>query len=122
MSYGGRIVDDITQLITLFAPRCSDRATLDELLAMAADHHEWQKGHDLFDRIRGKTLAAERANDISRVAQYLFEEVCAKTLYNMSYPRGPFDADSPYWIIPNALKFARALGARDSDVFAIVAA
>jgi len=122
MSYGGRMLKDIDRLIGLFATQSSDRSTLDELRAMVADHHLWPKGHDLFDRIRNKTLAAERARDSLRDAQYLFEEACAKTLYNLSYPQAPFDADSPYWIVPNAFALSRALGIDDSAVLAIVAA
>jgi hypothetical protein len=37
--------------------------TLDELAAMAADHHRWSKAHGLFDLIRQKTLVAERSGD-----------------------------------------------------------
>ena len=122
MSYGGRIVADISHLIAHFAPQCPDRSTLDELLAMASDYHLWPQGHDLFNRIRTKTLVAERAKDSLRETQYLFEEVCAKTLYNLSHPLAPFDADSPYWIVPNAFALARALGENPSVVLAIVAA
>ena len=39
--------------------------------------------HALFDRIRQKTLVAERAGESDLAAQYLFEEICAKTLYNL---------------------------------------
>lgn len=51
--------------------------------------------------------------------QYGFEEICAKTLYNMSghVPGGewpyPFDDDSPFWVVPLAVGFARALGVAD---------
>jgi hypothetical protein len=51
----------------------------------AADHRLWTRGHDLLDRIRNETLHAERKPDQLRSAQYLFEEVCAKTLYNLSW-------------------------------------
>jgi hypothetical protein len=54
-------------------------------------------------------------------AQYLFEEVCAQTLYNMSGEPAPFDADSPYWIVPNALHAAKKMGIETSRVVAIVA-
>ena len=39
---------------------------------------------------------AERNGDQVLEAQYLFEEACAKALFNLSYPSAPFDPDSPY--------------------------
>jgi len=121
MNRSGRILADIAKLIALFGDRCEDRSTLDELACMAADHRRWPKGHDLFSRIRTKALAAERDADAVRSAQYLFEEVCAKTLYNLSGSPAPFDPDSPYWIVPNAFALARRLGVADSDVLVVVA-
>ena len=66
------------------------------------------RGHDLFQRIRKTTIAAERAHEQRLVAQYLFEEVCAKTLYNLSGEPAPFDPDVPFRIVPNAILFARS--------------
>jgi hypothetical protein len=111
----------ITRLIVLFAPRVKDRSTLDELLGMSSDFRTWHEGHTLFDRIREKTLIADSRKDDIASCQYLFEESCAKTLYNLSGPDDAFDADSPYWIVPNALSLARRLGIPDSDVAKIVA-
>ena len=51
----------------------------------------------------------------------MFEEVCAKTLYNLCGSRAPFDPDSPYWIVPNAFALARALGIPGAKELAIVA-
>src|SRR6185503_4671314 len=109
------------KLIELFAARCKDRGTLDELGAMAADRGRWSKAPGLFDRIRQKTLVAERGGDQTLTAQYLFEEICAKTLYNLSGSSAPFDADSPYWIVPNAFTLARRIGVDDSEVLSVVA-
>jgi hypothetical protein len=121
MKHGDRILEDMDRLIRLFAPHCSDCETLDELAHMIPDRTRWRRGHDLFDRIRSKTLAAESAADRRLTCQYLFEEVCAKTLYNLSGESAPFDADSPYWIIPNALSLARSLGLPDAHVVSAVA-
>lgn len=121
MSHGGRIIGDMEKLIGLFASRCADRETLDELLGMTSDRGQWTKAHALFDRIRRKTLRAEREGDRRLAAQYLFEEVCAKTIFNLSYPKAPFDADSPYWIVPTAFALARHLGIVDSEILAVVA-
>jgi hypothetical protein len=116
------MLDHMKRLIELFAPRCSDRSTLNELHQMVADRNTWHKAHDLFDRIRHKTLEAERRKDDRADCQYLFEEACAKALYNLSDADAPFDEDSPYWIVPNALSLARRLGIHDSEVIKIVAA
>jgi hypothetical protein len=121
MNRGGKIVMDVEKLIELFAERCTDRETLDELKANAADQSRWSKAHGLFDRIRRKTLVAERAGDQALTAQYRFEEICAKTLYNLSGESAPFDADSPYWIVPNAIALARRIGVEASEVLAVVA-
>jgi phage shock protein A len=51
------------QLIEFFAARCSDRSTLDELHQMIGEQWTWHKAHDLFDRIRKKTLDAQRRKD-----------------------------------------------------------
>ena len=108
------------QLLELIGSAASDRTTLDEIVAMVGDEAGWAKGHALFDRIRDKTLKAQRAGDKRLEAQYLFEEVCAETLYNLSYPRDPFDADAPYWIVPAALSAAKRMNIDPSHVVAIV--
>ena len=40
---------------------------------------------------------------------------------NLSGSSAPFDADSPYWIVPNAFALARRIGVDDADVLAVVA-
>jgi hypothetical protein len=111
----------IQEMVRFFLPHCSDQSTLRELDRMASDDRQWRYAHALFGRIRDKTLRAEDAKDILRQHQYSFEEICAKTLFNMSdhydpqckkFP-APFDADSPFWVVPIAVGFARALGMDD---------
>jgi hypothetical protein len=86
---------------------------------MASDDDTWRYGHELFSRIRDKTIKADTVKDKLLQHQYSFEELCAKTLYNMSgHIKGgefpyPFDDDSPFWVIPLAVGFARALGVAD---------
>jgi len=115
------MLNDMERLIELFAARAQDRSTLDELHTMIEDRKTWHKGHSLFQRIRQKTLAAERRKDNLADCQYLFEEACAKTLYNFSRQPAPFDPDSPDWIVPNALSLARRMGINESEVIKIVA-
>ena len=87
---------------------------------MAADRSRWQQGHALLQRIRSKTLLAERSGEAAKSEQYLFEEVCAKTFYNLSHEPAPFDADSPYWVVPNAIRLARRLGIAETTLLRVV--
>jgi hypothetical protein len=77
---------------------------------MAADWHKWSNGHKIFDRIRDKILIADEESNSHNSHQYLFEEICAKTLYNLSNPLDPFDSDSSFWVLPIALQFAKFKG------------
>jgi hypothetical protein len=113
------IADHIRRLVALFRPLCSDCETMDELAFVASAEERWASAHAVFDRIRPKSLEAGSELGI----QYAFEEICAKTLYNLSsFIDDPFDSDAPYWVIPFALQFARSLGIEDKSVLAIVAA
>ncbi|HEX2222915.1 MAG TPA: hypothetical protein VHN15_01770 [Thermoanaerobaculia bacterium] len=114
------VIEPMLALLSLLGSHCSDRSTLDELFTSANDQQLWRNGHHLFQRIRQKTLIAERAGDEAALAQCLFEEVCAKTLYNLSGGEAPFDADSPSWILPNALVLARVAGIREEEVLRCV--
>jgi hypothetical protein len=109
----------IQEMVRFFLPQCADQSTLRELDDMASDDRKWQYAHALFRRIRDKTLRADAAKDNLLQRQYSFEEICAKTLYNMSgHIKGQefpdrFDDDSPFWVIPIALEFAWSLGIED---------
>jgi len=78
------MLDEMKRMIEMFAPRSRDRSTLDELHQIIGNCRTWPKAHDLFQRIRDKTLAAASRKDELADCQYMFEEVCAKTLYNLS--------------------------------------
>ena len=120
MNQGGAIIADLERLLELFAERCDDRHTVDELLAMVREPERWKLAHGLFQRIRKKYLAADRASNMGATAQYMFEEACAKTLYNLSGESAPFDADSPYWVVPNAIALGRTIGIAEPTVLAAV--
>jgi hypothetical protein len=110
------LIDQIDALIALFKPHCKDTATLTELKGLLHHETEWPKAHYLFTRIRAKNLIAGKSGDTKAEAQYYFEEICAQTLHNMSGPKMPFAADTPYWVIPIALKFARVLEMDDRKI------
>lgn len=122
MKGGGQIQDHLQALVRLLAPRCSDRTTMDALAKVIPDESSWPRAHDLFDSIRQKTLSIEHSRQTKPASQYLFEEICAKTLFNLSLPDAPFDADSPYWVVPLAIALARDVGLSDAQIIAIVAA
>jgi hypothetical protein len=81
---------------------------------LANDKSRRKEAHALFSEIRLKTLAAEKRNDQLALAQYDFEEICAKTLYNMTHEPAPFDPDSPFWVLPLALELGQILGITDA--------
>src|SRR5262245_24628108 len=121
MPHTNETAEAIREMVRFFIPRCSDQRTLRELDSMASDDRQWRYAHALFQRIRTKTIRADEATDHLLQHQYSFEEICAKTLFNMSghydpnckeFPAG-FDDDSPFWVIPIAVGFARALGIAD---------
>lgn len=115
------IIVAIRGLCDLFAAHTSDRATLDEIVDLSLDRTRWRAAHDLFQRIRAKSLRVLERGDVRLEAQYRFEEVCAKSLYNLSKEPAPFDVDSPYWIIPNAIGFARTAGIDEAAIVRIIA-
>ena len=114
MNYRGAISSDLARLLEAFAPHCLDVETLNWLHRAAKDRARWQDAHGVFNHIRAKYLKAERKRNEKLMAQFLFEEACAKTIYNMSGMPAPFDADSPYWVVPNAISLARELGLSES--------
>ena len=115
MNYGSKVLDDIGRLIELFEQHCEDQSTLSTIKEMLGDSGRWPDAHALHSEIRTKTNKAAAEGNKRTECQYLFEEICAKTLYNLSHESAPFDPDSPYWIVPNALSFARRVGISDVD-------
>ena len=104
------MIPTIRQLLELIATRVSDRETIDELFGLIDNRRRWIEAHALFMRIRDKTLRADESGDEKLAAQYCFEEICAKSIYNESHGEMPFDSDSPFWVLPIALDTARVLG------------
>ena len=115
----GNITGQMTDLIVLFMPHCSDTETLEELMILLSDRDDWDKAHALFTKIRLKTLNVSKTQNLRAGIQYRFEEICAKTIYNLSYSSAPFDPDSPYWVVPRALAFAKELGISADNVLSI---
>jgi len=113
----GRSTNIITAMLAplmFFEERCKDKETLRKLIALAHDKSRRKQAHALFSEIRRKTLAAAQRNDQLALAQYNFEEICAKTLYNIAREPAPFDPDSPFWVLPLALELGQMLGIADA--------
>jgi hypothetical protein len=115
------MLDDIIALLLMFEDRVPDRESHRWVLDLARDKRKWKDGHDVFDRIRRRNLMAINRKDGASQAQYCFEEVCLKCLYNETGASDPFDSDAPHWIIKNAIHLARRVGLSDADVVRIVA-
>ena len=121
MPHTNETAQAIQEMVQFFLPHCSDQSTLRLLDGLACDDKLWCNAHALFGQIRDKMLRADASDDRLLQEQYSFEEICAKTLFNMSghhdpdckeFP-APFDADSPFWVLPAAVAFARTLGFDD---------
>jgi hypothetical protein len=106
------MLEYIRQLLEIIATGVSDRDTLDELLRVIDDDRHWKEAHAMFRRIRRKRLRADASGDQRLIAQYCFEEICAKSIYNESdeSESAPFDSDSPFWVVPFVFNAARELG------------
>jgi hypothetical protein len=104
------IISAMLEMLAVFESACKDGDTLRRLSAMASNSGKWREGHALFQEIRQKTLKAEKREDGLALAQYAFEEICAKTLYNLSHCPAPFDADSAFWVVPLGVELGRRLG------------
>ena len=113
------LVDQVDQLLALFQPHCRDTETMKELRALLHEPQDWVKAHYLSTRIRTKAIAAVKEGDLKGEMQFSFEETCAKVLHNLSESKKPFEYDTPYWIIPFALKLAKLLAIDDRKIIDI---
>ena len=114
------LVDQIDHLLVFFRPHCRDVETIDELRMLLHEPRDWVKAHYLSARIRTKGISAVKQGDLKGEMQFSFEETCAKTLHNLSESKKPFEHDTPYWIIPLALKLAKVLELDEHKIVEIV--
>ncbi|MCZ4307197.1 hypothetical protein O4G98_20905, partial [Zoogloeaceae bacterium G21618-S1] len=119
MNYGSDVIRAISDLATFFAERTPSPERLLMLSSVAGKpRSEWNAAKSIFDQSRSQYRSANGCHAIE--AQCQFESMCAKTLYNLSGAPAPFDADSPYWIVPMALKLATVLNIEQQEVIDIV--
>jgi hypothetical protein len=107
------IITAMLDLLALFEGKCEDKSTLKKLIELATSRERRAEAHALFAEIRHKTLLAEKRGDEFALTQYAFEEICAKTLFNLTHPTAPFDPDSAFWVLPLAIQLGRRLGISD---------
>ena len=122
MLRGQIVIEDLKSLLGLFENEVPDRKSNRLVWNFCNDRQKWYEAHGLFTSLRDKTLKAEKIGigNRKKEAQYLFEEVIAKSLFNFTMPEAPFDPDSPYWIIKNALYLAKILKIPTEKVVEIV--
>lgn len=99
--------------------RCSpDRESNACVAELAANPERWSAGHAFFDEVRDRLLDASDRGERLLVRQYSFEEDCCKAIYNAVNPEDPFDASSPFFVVPSAIYFAMDAGVSISDILA----
>ena len=80
---------------------------VDHVVDIAKDMTRWGEAHQAFDAVRRLTLLEQEARTNETYCALLFvAEIAAETAYNAAGPADPFDADSAWWIVPNARAFA----------------
>ncbi|QDU19735.1 hypothetical protein [Urbifossiella limnaea] len=111
----------ITDLLRVFVGRVPDAESHARVAELAATPARWSAGHAVFDEIRRRLLAAMKAKDVPRECQHHFEESCCQALYNATAPADPFDPGSAFFVAPQALGLARAVGVPAAEVVAVLA-
>ena len=114
------IIEEMELLLDLFESAVPDRESNRLVWKFCNEKHRWIKAHGLHSTLRDRNLKAIKQGDKIKETQYCFEEVIAKTLFNLTRSEAPFDPDSPYWVIKNALSLAKALKIPQEKVVEIV--
>ncbi|WP_292953218.1 MULTISPECIES: hypothetical protein [unclassified Neptuniibacter] len=114
------IIEEIKLLLDLFEAKTPDKDSNRLVWKFCNEKHRWIKAHGLHSTLRDRNMKAIKQGDKVKEAQYCFEEVVAKTLFNLTRSSAPFDPDSPYWVIKNALSLANALEIPSEKVVEII--
>jgi len=114
------IVEEIKSLLNLFEEHVPDKETNRLVWQFCNDKSKWIKAHGLHSTLRDRNLKAIKTGNKAKECQHYFEEVVAKTLYNLTRSDAPFDPDSPYWVIKNAIRLAQELNVPINKVVEIV--
>ena len=114
------IAEELKELLDLFLETAPDKESNRLVWKFCNEKQRWVKAHGLHSTIRDRTVKASKSGDEIRETQYLFEEAIAKTLHNLTRSDAPFDPDSPYWVLKNALALAKALKIEPAKIAQIV--
>lgn len=115
------MIEEIKLLLDLFESNVPDKESNRLVWQFCHEKQKWIKAHGLHSTLRDRNLKAIKQGDKIKECQYCFEEVVAKTIFNLTRSEAPFDPDSPYWVIKNALTLAKALNIPIEKVVEIVA-
>lgn len=94
-------------ILKLILDRSGIQSSLFSQLQAAADHEDmWKSGHQLFSKLRHKTLRLDelrRGPGLTKDEELLasvvsLAELVAKVIYNATNPPDEFDEDSGWWI------------------------
>ena len=110
----------IAELVRLFSSGVPDSESNARVLELAVTPRRWSAGHDVFDEVRRRLLAAQKAKDGLRERQHYFEESCCQAMYNATNPQDPFDSGSAFFVAGEALGLARAIGTPIEAVVAVL--
>lgn len=114
------IIEELKSLLDLFESKVPDTESNRLVWRFCNEKHKWIKAHGLHSTLRDRNLRAIKQGEKIKEAQYGFEEAIAKTLFNLTKPTGPFDPDSPYWVIKNAFVLSEALNIPSEQVVEII--
>lgn len=117
--YTGVARDQILALLQLFEGKLPNPQVHEDLMALLSDEDRWSEAHDAFSQVRRRSNACE---DRLERRQYQLAEACLKTAYNETYTDAPFDAISPFWVVPSALALAAELSIPLEEVLSCVTA
>ena len=103
------IIEDLKRLLDIFEDEVPDPQSNRLVWTFCNEKAKWFEANGLHSELRSLNLKAIKHGDLVKESQYCFEEAIAETLYNLTKPEDPFDPESPYWIIKNALSLAKEL-------------
>lgn len=118
MGYEIKLQADILMLLGVFRDHVLDKETHAWVTELVAEEKRWPQAHDIFSTVRRRLLSVTEKDgqrlppekyDRRRACQYIFEELCLKTIFNETDTRAPFDSCSPFWVASSAVRLARAL-------------
>jgi len=115
------IIAEMKSLLDIFESIVPDKESNRLVWRFCDEKAKWIKAHGLHSTLRDRNLKAIKEGNKAKECQYCFEEVIAKTLFNLTRSSAPFDPDSPYWVIKNALILAKEVGVPVEEVTNIVA-